>query len=123
MLVFVVVIFAVIGLVHLYLWKRLVRDTLPPGRARRAGTIAVVVLALLVPATLIGVRGGVAEWLAWPGYLWIALMFYLLVILVVLEIPRLIIRLVWRTKRTETAAAASSSPAARRSSRGSPPPA
>ena len=28
------------------------------------------------------------HWLAWPGYLWLALMFYLLVTLVVLELPR-----------------------------------
>src|SRR4051794_4987339 len=39
-----------------------------------------------------------ADWngLAWPGYLWIALMFYLLVALVALEIPRLVVSLIWR---------------------------
>ena len=40
-----------------------------------------VVLAILVPATLIGTRTGHATWLAWPGYMWLALMFYLLVTL------------------------------------------
>jgi predicted MPP superfamily phosphohydrolase len=99
------VLIVVVG-VHLYLWKRLVRDPLRPGPWRKLGGFAVLVLALLIPTTLILTRNGYVEWLAWPGYLWIALMFYLLVILVVLEIPRLIIRLVWRARRTETAAAA-----------------
>jgi predicted MPP superfamily phosphohydrolase len=85
--------------VHLYLWKRLVRDTLRSGPWRKAGGFAALVLAALIPATLILVRSGYVEWLAWPGYLWLALMFYLLVILLVLEIPRLIIRLVWRARR------------------------
>ena len=37
-------------------------------------------------------------WLAWPGYLWLALMFYLLVVLVVLEVPMLVTRLVLRRR-------------------------
>ena len=99
MLGFVGFVLAVVVGIHLYLWKRLVRDTLRPGPWRKAGGFVALALALLVPATLILVRGGYVEWLAWPGYLWIALMFYLLVILVLLEIPRLIIRLVWRADR------------------------
>jgi predicted MPP superfamily phosphohydrolase len=90
-----VILFVVIG-VHLYLWKRLVRDTMRPGPWRKLGGLVVLVLALLIPTTLILTRNGYAEWLAWPGYLWLALMFYLLVILVVLEVPRLMVRLVWR---------------------------
>ncbi|MEV4705327.1 metallophosphoesterase [Actinoplanes sp. NPDC049316] len=95
-------VFVVIGLIHLYLWKRLVRDPFGKGRASRIGAVAAVVFALLIPATLIGTRAGFAKWLAWPGYLWLALMFYLLVVLAVLEIPRLIANL-WlgaREKRT-----------------------
>src|SRR4051794_26758580 len=95
-LAFVAVVFLVIALVHLYLWKRLVRDPLRPGWVRRAGGLAVVLLAVLVPATLIGTRTGAAKWLAWPGYLWIALMFYLLVALIVLEVPRLVLALLGR---------------------------
>lgn len=91
---FVGVIIVIVGLIHLYLWKRLVRDPLRPGRARKIGGVAAILLAVLVPATLIGSRSGYAAWLAWPGYLWLALMFYLLVTLVVLEIPRLSIN-VW----------------------------
>jgi hypothetical protein len=93
----------VAGLIHFYLWKRLVRDTLPAGRPRRVGSIAALLLALLVPATLIGVRSGFVEWLAWPGYLWLALMFYLLVVLLVLEAPRLAVTLWWRLRRSPPA--------------------
>ena len=103
MLGFVGLALLLVVLIHAYLWKRLVRDPLPRGRARRIGTVAAVVLGLLIPATLIGVRAGYLPWLAWPGYLWLAVMFYLLVVLVVLEIPRLVLRLTWARapKRTE----------------------
>jgi predicted MPP superfamily phosphohydrolase len=105
LIAFVGLIFVVIGLIHFYLWKRLVRDPFRAGRARKIGTVMAVALALLVPATLIGVRSGYVEWLAWPGYLWIALMFYLLVTLVVLEVPRLAISLWLRaTSKRPTAA-------------------
>jgi uncharacterized protein len=105
LLAFVGVIFVVIGLIHFYLWKRLVKDPFRPGRARKAGAVVAVLLAVLVPATLIGVRGGYVEWLAWPGYIWLALMFYLLVTLVVLEIPRLVINLWIRATSKRTVAA------------------
>ncbi|WIM96510.1 metallophosphoesterase [Actinoplanes oblitus] len=95
MAVFFAVILLVIVLIHLYLYKRLVLDPLRPGRWRRVGTVIAAGLMLLVPATLIGVRAGHVKWLAWPGYLWIALMFYLLITLLVLEIPRLVVRLAW----------------------------
>ncbi|MDZ5444136.1 metallophosphoesterase [Micromonospora sp. 4G57] len=87
----------VTALIHLYLWKRLVRDTTDPGRWRKVGGIAALVLALLVPATMVGTRGG-AYWLAWPGYLWLALMFYLLVLLLVLEVPMAVGKLVLRRR-------------------------
>ena len=99
MAAFIGLIFVVIGLIHFYLWKRLIKDPLRPGRARKIGAIVAVCLAVLVPVTLIGTRTGFATWLAWPGYLWLALMFYLLVTLAVLEIPRLVIKLAWRARR------------------------
>ena len=99
LVVFVGLIFVVVGLIHFYLWKRLVKDPLPSRRARRVGAAVVIALAVLAPATLIGVRSGAVPWLAWPGYLWIALMFYLLVTLAVLEIPRLALVLAWRSRR------------------------
>ncbi|BCJ59482.1 metallophosphoesterase [Micromonospora endophytica] len=99
---FVATLALVTGLIHLYLWKRLVRDTTTAGRWRRAGTIAAVGLAVLVPATLIGTNAGM-YWLAWPGYLWLALMFYLLVLLAALEIPLLVTRLVLRRRAAGSA--------------------
>ncbi|MGW3890882.1 metallophosphoesterase [Micromonospora chokoriensis] len=94
---FVAVLALITGLIHLYLWKRLVRDTTTPGRWRRIGGVTALVLALLVPVTLAGTQAGL-YWLAWPGYLWLALMFYLLVVLVVLEVPMLVTRLVLRRR-------------------------
>ncbi|MEV8506686.1 metallophosphoesterase [Actinoplanes sp. NPDC051475] len=103
---FVGLIFLVIGLIHLYLWKRLIHDPLRRGALHRLGGIAAVLLALLIPATLIGTRTGYAKWLAWPGYVWLALMFYLLVILGALEIPRLLAALWIRARAEQTSAAA-----------------
>jgi predicted MPP superfamily phosphohydrolase len=96
--VFLAVAFAVIALIHLYLWKRLVRDATRPGPWRRAGTVAAIVLAVLVPSTLLGTRAG-QWWLAWPGYMWLAIMFYLIVVLVLLEIPMLVAKLWLRRRR------------------------
>ena len=94
----ILVILAIIAGIHLYLWKRLVRDTLT-GRARRWAGLGVLALAVLIPLALVGERLVPQGWrplLAWPGYVWIALMFYLLVTLAILEIPRLIVRIAAR---------------------------
>jgi predicted MPP superfamily phosphohydrolase len=96
-LAFVATLALITGLIHLYLWKRLVRDTTGPGRWRRIGGIGALTLALLVPATLAGTQNGL-YWLAWPGYLWLAVMFYLLVLLLALEVPMLATRLVLRRR-------------------------
>ncbi|MBN6050794.1 metallophosphoesterase [Nonomuraea sp. RK-328] len=79
---------AAVGAVHLYLWHRLVRSTTRPGRLRRALTWVLVGLGVLVVVTFVGSRVEAGHWLAWPGYLWLATMFYLLVFLLVLEVPR-----------------------------------
>ncbi|MDR6324418.1 putative MPP superfamily phosphohydrolase [Actinoplanes couchii] len=100
------VVLFVVGLIHLYLWKRLVRDPLRPGVGRRVGTTVVLLLAALVPLTLIGVRNGYFKWLSWPGYLWIAVMFYLLVTLAVMEIPRLLVDRLWVRDRKPAGKAA-----------------
>jgi predicted MPP superfamily phosphohydrolase len=95
---FVALIFVVDLAIHLYLWKRLVRDVTGPGWRRRGGAVLAVVLAVLVPLTVGATRSGHLRWLAWPGYVWIGLMFYLLVTLVVLEVPRLALLLLWRPR-------------------------
>ncbi|MEU5938888.1 metallophosphoesterase [Micromonospora sp. NPDC047548] len=97
-LAFVATLALITGLIHFYLWKRLVKDTTRPGRWRRIGGVTALVLALLVPATMAGTRAVGAFWLAWPGYLWLAVMFYLLVLLLVLEVPMAVARLVLRRR-------------------------
>ncbi|MFI7072749.1 metallophosphoesterase [Micromonospora sediminicola] len=110
MATFLIFVVLVIGLIHFYLWKRLVRDTTRPGRWRRLGAAVVALLALLVPATMAGTRNG-WFWLAWPGYLWLALMFYLLVLLLVLEVPTAVVRLVLRRRARAAATGPAPEPA------------
>ncbi|MCA1655563.1 MAG: metallophosphoesterase [Pseudonocardiaceae bacterium] len=92
---FVVMLSVLVGLMHLYLWKRLVKDTTRPGRTRRVLTVATLLLALLVVATvtlprLVGVVA--ARWFVWPGYIWFGLVIYLFLTLLVLEPLRLALR-------------------------------
>ncbi|MET1075581.1 MAG: metallophosphoesterase [Umezawaea sp.] len=82
------------GLAHLYLWKRLVRDTTRSGRGRTLGTAAVVVMFLVLLGGLVGSRAlgpDLAAVLAWPGYLWLAMVLYLTLLLLVLEVPRAVL--------------------------------
>ena len=92
---FLVVAAVVVVLMHLYVWKRLVGDTSRTARWRRAGTVAAVALAVLVAATLTlsrAVAPDTAQWFAWPGYVWFGVLFYLVVALLVLELPRFALR-------------------------------
>ncbi len=92
---FGVLLSVLFGLMHLYLWKRLIKDTTARGRTRRVLTVVLVLLALLVAATLSLPRLiGVAEsaWFAWPGYIWFGVVTYLFMLLAVLELPRLALR-------------------------------
>lgn len=95
------VVSALAVLVHGYLWLRLVRDTTRPGRARRIGTAVLVLLAVLLVSTPVVSRvwsPQAAAVVAWPGYLWLALLMYLALSLLVAELPRwLVLR---RSRRT-----------------------
>ncbi|MFD8529110.1 metallophosphoesterase [Streptosporangium canum] len=91
---FVSLIVGVVALVHYYLWRRLIRATTARGRTRRVLTWILAGLAVLVPVTLVGSRSEWGHFLAWPGFFWIAVMFYLTVFLVLLEIPRALALLV-----------------------------
>jgi predicted MPP superfamily phosphohydrolase len=91
---------AAVVAVHLYVWRRLIRDTTAPGRLRRALTAVFVVLMLLMVAALLveaDLDPELVRWYAWPGYLWLAAFFYLLLALLLLEIPR---RVLLRRRRT-----------------------
>lgn len=84
----------VLALAHLYLWLRLVRDTMRPGRGRLLATAAVVALfGLLFAALRLAHRIGpdYSGVIAWPGYLWLGMVLYLGLMLAVLEFPRLVL--------------------------------
>ena len=92
---FIVILSTVLGLMTLYLWKRLVKDTTAPGRTRWILTAGLGALSVLLVATLVLPRvTGLTEaaWLAWPGYLWFGLLAYLFLTLLVLEPVRLALR-------------------------------
>ncbi|MGW2511093.1 metallophosphoesterase [Streptomyces scopuliridis] len=88
---------SLVAAAHWYLWRRLVRDTTSPGGlARRLGTVAAVVLPLLSVGAVVSGRSGMPFWaqqvLAWPGYLWLAALLYLLLALLVGEVVRPLLR-------------------------------
>jgi predicted MPP superfamily phosphohydrolase len=113
---FIIGLSAVLALMHLYLWKRLIKDTTRPGRTRWILTAVLVVLATLLIATLVLPRViGLAEsgWLAWPGYIWFGLVVYLVLTLLVLEPIRLTLhRWTKRKPSHTTTVAATTDPAA-----------
>jgi uncharacterized protein len=84
---FLLVLGAVLAAMHVYVWTRLVKDTTRPGRVRWILSALVVALAVLLVATL-ALRGVVPVEVAWPGYLWFALVAYLFLVLLVLEPAR-----------------------------------
>ncbi|MFF9338710.1 MULTISPECIES: metallophosphoesterase [unclassified Streptomyces] len=112
---FLVVALALLGAVHWYVWRRLVRDlTAAGGPARRAGTAAVIVLPLLSVAALASGRAGAPflfqQVVAWPGFLWLAVLLYLVLALAVGEAVRPLLSR-WLARRAATAPAAPAPPA------------
>jgi uncharacterized protein len=88
---FIVILGTVLGLMHCYIWKRLVKDT-SRGRARWALTAVFVALLVLLMCTLLLPRlSGWREpaWLAWAGYIWFGLIVYLFLALLVTEPVRI----------------------------------
>ncbi|MEU1943289.1 metallophosphoesterase [Streptomyces sp. NPDC020125] len=103
---YVLIALAVVGLltgVHWYVWRRLVGDTTARGGwARRTGTAAAFVLPLMSVGAVISGRAGapfaLQRVLAWPGYLWLALLLYLTLALLVGEAVRPLLR-TWLSRR------------------------
>lgn len=83
---------------HYYFWVRLVRDPKLSGRRRRAATAGIISLAALVVATVSIGRAvpRIGRWLAWPGFIWLGMMFILLVILASFDVLRLVAALASR---------------------------
>ncbi|MEU2258234.1 metallophosphoesterase [Nocardia xishanensis] len=104
-------VFAVFGGLHWYLWRRLVRDTTAPRTApRRIGTSVLVAGPLLLVGASLGDVAGLpfplVRVIAWPGYLWGALVVYLLLALLVGEALRPLL-LLWFARETDTDASPS----------------
>ncbi|MZE80641.1 metallophosphoesterase, partial [Streptomyces sp. SID5475] len=103
---FLLVLLVILGLfggVHWYLWRRIVRDTTAPGGAgRRIGTAAAVLLPLTTVAALMSGRAGapfaVEQVLAWPGYLWLAVVLYLTLALLAGEAVRPLLHRLLRSR-------------------------
>ncbi|MER5931622.1 metallophosphoesterase [Streptomyces sp. NPDC002054] len=100
-------VFALLFLVHRWLWIRLVRDTTTAGsRARRVLTVTAWALPLLAVAALVSERAGAPFWfqqaVAWPGFLWLAVLLYLTLAMLVAE-P---VRAVWLRRSGVTTAPA-----------------
>jgi predicted MPP superfamily phosphohydrolase len=69
---------------HYYLWARLIRDPMWPSPWRQGATIALVLLALSIPASMMAWRTlprNIAIPLSWVGYVWMGSMFLVLVLL------------------------------------------
>ncbi|MGI5195332.1 metallophosphoesterase [Streptomyces sp. CA-288835] len=104
----ILMVLALFGVVHWYMWRRLVRDTTAgPGLARRAGAAVFISGPLLFVVAMTAERGGAPFWLqqvlGWPGFLWLAIVLYLLIALLVGEFVRpLVRRLVERRSAPET---------------------
>ncbi len=83
----------VLGALHWYLWRRLVRDTTRPGSVGWwLGTAVIVVGAVLMVAALVAQFArapmGFIRIVSWPGFLWAALVIYLLIGVLVGELLR-----------------------------------
>lgn len=102
--------------IHLYLWWRLVGSTTVAGRWRHVGTAAIAAAFVsFVGSIVYGARVG-SDWRGWltaPGFLWLAVMFYLLLVLLALEVPLLVVerRLARRARAAASAARPASVPA------------
>lgn len=89
----IVAVVAAIIAVHWYVWRRMVRDTTRPGGpARRLGTMMIVILPLVSFGATLSTRAEapftLQRVLAWPGYLWLATLLYLVLALIVGEAVR-----------------------------------
>ncbi|MGK5450554.1 metallophosphoesterase [Streptomyces radiopugnans] len=92
-----VLVIAVLAVVHWYLWRRLVRDVAARGTwYRRVGTPLLVLLPLTAVAAQTAGRADVPfvlkQILAWPGFLWLAMVLYLTLALLAGEAVRPLLR-------------------------------
>jgi len=80
---------AVIAATHYYIWARLVRDPVLPRGWYFGATMALIVLAVSLPAAMIMARlwhAPVAKVVVWGAYTWLGLMFLLIAFLAAADI-------------------------------------
>lgn len=91
MIGFFTVFTCLMGALHLYIWRRLVRDTRLRGSSRRWATAFVVGLGLSLPMAMFSSRNVPNDMGFWPaliGYTWLGLMFYVVVFLILFDVVR-----------------------------------
>ena len=91
-LVFLAVALSLVGGMHYYLWVRLVRDVHFPPHWARALTVAIVVLAVAMPATLFAARrlpGAAVRPFLWVAFIWMGVGFLLVAFLGLTDFARL----------------------------------
>jgi hypothetical protein len=93
---FITVACAILAGLHYYFWVRLVRDTQLAGPARHIATAATVTLVCLIVAAPVLNRlvPSIGRSLAWPGFMWLGMMFFLAVFLFGTDVLRLLVGLV-----------------------------
>jgi hypothetical protein len=80
-------------LLHRYLWVRLVRDANWPEPWPQALTMAILVLAALIPLAFVAMRAlprAVNGPIAWVAYLWMGFAFYAFLLLVTADLAQLL---------------------------------
>jgi predicted MPP superfamily phosphohydrolase len=93
---FLLVVVAILGGVHFYLWARLVRDTQMSGALRMWATAALIALAVSMPATMMVLRRVPPAWaaaVAWPVFVWMGLMFIAFLLVLLGDVVRLLVLL------------------------------
>ena len=87
-------VLVVLAALHVYAWRRLVRDVGLPRTWRRVATVVVALLALIVPGVFVfgrriaPIRETEASYLA---YLWLGVLFYLFLLLAAIDLLRLVV--------------------------------
>ncbi|HEV8246769.1 MAG TPA: metallophosphoesterase [Polyangiaceae bacterium] len=95
--VFLTIALSLLGLIHYYVWARLVRDLSLPAGAQRALTIAIVTLFVMVPSWIWFSRMGTwARPLVWLSFTWTGVLLLLLLTLAFSDAGRGLLALVLR---------------------------
>jgi predicted MPP superfamily phosphohydrolase len=91
--IFFAIMVAIVGGIHAYIWVRLVRDTALPQPWRLVATLALLLLALWVPASFFIRRTledrALASLLVWPAMVWLGVMFVCFCVLLATDVMRL----------------------------------